>query len=108
MVNTLRRDKCTIGSGTGSLKDGLLILKEKIFYKPDIPYAAALEPTPVYKQLLLCLVTSGPYPGQPCIVYAQVYTRFNLPNVPNKMDYLGDHEWVIFSNENGRIALPTN
>ena len=108
VVNTLRRDKCTIGSGTGSLKDGLLILKEKIFYKPDIPYPDAPELTPVYKQLLLCLVTSGPYPGQPCIVYAQVYTRFNLPNVPNKMDYLGDHEWVIFSNENGRIALPTN
>ena len=108
VVNTLRRDMCTIGSGTGSLKDGLLILKEKIFYKPDIPYPDAPELTPVYKQLLLCLVTSGPYPGQPCIVYAQVYTRFNLPNVPNKMDYLGDHEWVIFSNENGRIALPTN
>jgi hypothetical protein len=109
VVNTLRRDKCTIGSGNGTLKDALLILKEKIYYKPDIPYyPAAPEFPPVYKPLLLCFVTSGPYPGQPCIVYGKVYTKFNLPNVPNKLDYLGDHEWVIFSNENGRIALPNN
>jgi hypothetical protein len=105
VVNTLRRDKCTIGSGMGTVKDALLILQEKIYYKPDIPYPPRVpEVPPVYKPLHLCLVTSGPYPGEPCIVYAQVYTKFNLPNVPNKLDFLGDHEWVIFSNENGKIA----
>jgi hypothetical protein len=105
VVNTLRRDKCTIGSGLGTLKDALLILKEKIYYKPDIAYPPRVpENPPVYKRLHLCLVTSGPYPGEPCIVYAKVYSKFNLPNAPNKLDYLGDHEWLIFSNENGKIA----
>ncbi len=100
VVNTLRRDKCTIGSGLGTLKDALLILKEKIYYKPDKPYDAAPENPPVYKQVLLCLVTSGPYPGQPCILYARVYSKF----VTSNSAYWGDHEWVILSNENGKIA----
>jgi hypothetical protein len=103
VVNTLRRDKCTIGSGTGSLSDAGLILKEKIYYKPDQP--TTHNPIPEYRQVYLCLVTSGPYVGEPCIAFAQVYTKYNLPkNVTNPSEYLGDHEWVIFSNENGKVV----
>lgn len=103
VVNILRRDKCTIGSGNGTLNDAALILREKIYHKPDVPTLRNPDNPPVYKPLYLCLVSGGPYPGEPCIVYAQVYTRFNLPrNVTNPWDYLGDHEWVIFANENGK------
>jgi hypothetical protein len=103
VVNTLRRDKCTIGSGNGTLSDAGLILKEKIYYKPDQP--TAHNPLPEYRPVYLCLVTSGPYVGEPCIAFAQVYTKYNLPkNVTNPNEYLGDHEWVIFSNENGKLT----
>lgn len=116
LVVKLRRDKCTIGSGNATAKDALLILKEKIYYRPDhVVYwpgtsilknpPPGLGPDPVYLPLNLCLVTGGPYPGEPCIVFAQVYTKFNLPNVPNADSlYRGDFEWVIFANENGRYT----
>jgi hypothetical protein len=94
VVNTLRRDVCTV-PGSDPIKRAAHILQEKIYYKPEGGQ---------FQQVLLCIVTSGPMPGRPCIVFAQVYTRFNLPNVPNKDDYLGDHEWVIFANENGKYA----
>jgi hypothetical protein len=91
VVNTLRRDVCTV-AGSTPLQKAAQILKEKIYYKPD---GGTFQP------VLLCAVTSGPTPNNPCIVFAQVYTQWTLPNVPNKKDYLGDHEWVIFANENG-------
>ena len=94
LVITLRRDNCTI-DGRGPLTDALRILTEKVYYKPD-PTPA--NPSPQYTQLYLCLVTSGPTPGQPCIAALKVYTRFNSPT----SDYWGDHEWVIFANENGK------
>ena len=56
------------------------------------------NPTAQYTQLYLCFVTSGPTPGQPCIASLKVYTRHNSPSP----DYLGDHEWVIYANENGK------
>lgn len=95
LVITLRKEVTTVDGPADPVKRALQILKEKIFYKPDGGQ---------FQQVLLCLVTSGPTPGNPCIAYAQVYTKFNLPNVVNKSDYLGDHEWVIFANENGKYA----
>ena len=98
LVITLRRDKCTIGDGDGDFDDALKILKEKIFYKSDS------HPELGYQQVLSCFVTSGPTPGNPCIARRKVYTKFNLPPVsdPNRLQYLGDHEWVLFANENGK------
>ena len=96
LVITLRRDKCTIGDHDGDLDDALQILKEKIFYRSDDGLT--------YNQVLSCFVTSGPTPGNPCIARRQVYLPFNLPPAsdPNRLQYLGDHEWVIYANENGR------
>lgn len=94
LVITLRRDNCTI-DGRGPLTDALRILTEKVYYKPD---ATPANPAPQYTQLYLCFVTSGPTPGQPCIASLKVYTRFNSPS----SDYWGDHEWVIYANENGK------
>lgn len=99
VVNTLRRDVCTV-PGSDAIKRAAHILQEKIYYKPD---GVGTQ----FQQVLLCIVTSGPTPGNPCIAFAQVYTRFNLPrNVANPSDYLGDHEWVIFANENGKYGAP--
>ena len=94
LVITLRRDNCTI-DGRGPLADALRILTEKVYYKPD---PTPTNPTPQYAQLYLCFVTSGPTPGQPCIASLKVYTRHNSPSP----DYWGDHEWVIYANENGK------
>lgn len=106
IVNTLRLDKSEIGSGNGTIRDALLILKERLYYKPDQPTARAPADPPEYRQLHLCFVTSGPYPGEPCVLYAKAYTKFNLPkNVPNPNEYLGDHEWAVLANENGRMIL---
>ena len=97
VVNTLRRDVCTV-PGSDPIKKAAHILQEKIYYEPEGGQ---------FQRVLLCIVTSGPTPGNPCIAYAQVYTRFNLPrNVTNPNDYLGDHEWVIFANENGKYGAP--
>jgi hypothetical protein len=95
LVITLRRDVCTI-DGHGPIADALKILKEKIFYRADNSLS--------YTQLLSCFVTSGPTPGVPCIAHRKVYTKFNLPPVsdPNRLQYLGDHEWVIYAHDNGR------
>lgn len=95
LVITLRRDNCTV-DGRGPLADALRILTEKVYYKPDLPTPA--NPTAQYTQLYLCFVTSGPTPGQPCIASLKVYTRHNSPT----SDYWGDHEWVIYANENGK------
>ena len=94
VVNTLRRDVCTV-PGSDPIQKAAHILQEKIYYKPEGGQ---------FQRVHLCIITSGPTPGSPCIAFAQVYTRFNLPNVPNKNDYLGDHEWVIFANENGKYV----
>jgi hypothetical protein len=107
IVNTLRIDKSRVGSGQGTKSDAKLILKnQKLYYKPDEPTARAPANPPEYKQLYSCRVTSGPYPGEPCVLYAKVYTEFSLPmNVPNPNEYLGDYEAVILTNENGRIYI---
>ena len=61
-------------------------------------------------KVLPCRITGGPVaatataPGRPCIASRKVYTIFNLPDVPNKFEYLGDHEWTIWANDNGRYA----
>ncbi len=102
LVITLRKDVGTV-VGSDPVKKALQILKEKIYYKPDPTLA---NPSPFFQQVLLCLVTAGPTPGNPCIAYAQVYTRFNAPNVTNRTEYFGDHEWVIFANENGKFGAP--
>lgn len=98
LVITLRKDVSTV-VGSDPVKKALQILKEKIYYKPDGDGAQ-------FQQVHLCLVTAGPTPGNPCIAYAQVYTKFNAPNVSNRTEYFGDHEWVIFANENGKYGAP--
>lgn len=95
LVITLRKDVTEVVGDTPA-KKALQILHEKVYYKPDNANS--------YQQVLLCFVTSGPTVGNPCIAQVKVYTRFNLPNVPNKNEYTGDHEWVIFANENGRYV----
>jgi hypothetical protein len=94
LVITLRRDNCTI-DGRGPLTDALRILKEPVYYQSD---ASPANPNPQYNQLYLCAVTSGPFPGQPCIASLKVYTRWNSPS----SEYWGDHQWVIYANENGK------
>jgi len=97
VVNTLRRDVCTV-PGSNPIQKAAHILKEKIYYQPEGGQ---------FQQVLLCIVTSGPTPGNPCIAFAQVYTQWTLPrNVTSPSDYLGDHEWVIFANENGKYGAP--
>lgn len=96
LVITLRRDNCTI-DGRGPLSDALQILKEKVYYKSDVTLA---NPNPQYNQLYSCFVSSGPTPGHPCIAFRKVYTRWNSPSSA----YWGDHEWVIYANENGKYG----
>jgi hypothetical protein len=106
IVNTLRIDKSRIGSGRGTMPDANLILKQKLYYKPEQPTERAPENPPVYKQLYSCRITSGPYPGEPCVLYAKVYEQSSLPtSVANPQEYLGDYEALILTNENGRIYL---
>jgi hypothetical protein len=106
IVNRLRIDKSKIGSGRGTMPDANLILKQKLYYKPDAPTERAPEDPPAYKQLYSCRITSGPYPGEPCVLYAKVYNKSSLPtNVANPQEYLGDYEALILTNENGRIYL---
>ncbi len=113
LVITLRRDKCTIGDGDGDLDDALKILTEKIFYRGEL--AGGVDPFPGqpnlgWAQVYSCKVTGGPVAatatsvGRPCIASRKVYTPFNLPPVsdPNRLQYLGDHEWTIYANDNGK------
>ena len=95
LVTTLRRDRCTI-EGRGIIGKALQILEESINYRGDEEVA--------YAKVYSCHITGGPAPGIPCIASRGVYTIFNLPNVPDKLKYLGDHFWVIKATENGKYA----
>ena len=82
LVTTLRRDRCTI-EGRGILGKALQILEESIYYRGDT--------STNYLRLFSCRTHGGPSPGVPCIASRGIYTIFNLPNVPDKLKYLGDH-----------------
>jgi hypothetical protein len=96
---TLRRDRCTI-EGRGIVGKALEIFEEKIFYRADLSSAGH------YDKVRSCLITGGPTTGIPCIRSRGVYTIFNLPNVPDKLKYLGDHFWNIEATENGKYGAP--
>ena len=106
LVITLRRDRCTI-EGRGIIGKALQILDENVLYRGAT--TTGVEDTQ-YVKVLPCRITGGPVaatataPGRPCIASRKVYTIFNLPDVPNKWDYYGDHEWTIWANDNGRYA----
>ena len=97
LVTTLRRDRCTI-EGHGIIGKALQILEESIYYRGDTANAFA--------KVYSCHITGGPVPGIPCIKSRGIYTIFNLPNVPDKLKYLGDHFWIIHSTENGKWGAP--
>lgn len=97
LVTTLRRDRCTI-EGRGIIGKALQILEESIYYRGDS--------SSNYLQLFSCRTHGGPSPGVPCIASRGIYTIFNLPNVPDKLSYWGDHFWIIYSTENGRYGTP--
>ena len=97
LVTTLRRDRCTI-EGRGIIGKALQIFEEKIFYRGDEQSA--------YAKVYPCRITGGPTPGVPCIASRGIYTIFNLPNVPDKLLYLGDHFWIMNSTENGKWGAP--
>ena len=97
LVTTLRRDRCTI-EGHGIIGKALQILEESIYYRGDTSSAFA--------KVYSCHITGGPAPGIPCIKSRGIYTIFNLPNVPDKLKYLGDHFWIIHSTENGKWGAP--
>lgn len=94
---TLRRDRCTI-EGRGIIGKALQIFEEQVFYRKDL--------TNAYNRVYSCHITGGPTTGNPCIRSRGIYTIFNLPNVPDKLKYLGDHFWNIEATENGKYALP--
>jgi hypothetical protein len=98
LVTTLRRDRCTI-EGHGIIGKALQILEESIYYRGDHPLST-------YAKVYSCHITGGPVPGIPCIKSRGIYTIFNLPNVPDKLQYLGDHFWIIHSTENGKWGAP--
>ena len=106
LVITLRRDRCTI-EGRGIIGKALQILDENVLYRGAT--TAGVEDSQ-YVKVLPCRITGGPVaatataPGRPCVASRKVYTIFNLPDVPNKWDYLGDHEWTIWANDNGKYA----
>lgn len=106
LVITLRRDRCTI-EGRGIIGKALQILDENVLYRGAT--TAGVEDTQ-YVKVLPCRITGGPVaatptaPGRPCIASRKVYTIFNLPDLPNKWDYYGDHEWTIWANDNGKYA----
>ena len=97
LVTTLRRDRCTI-EGHGIIGKALQILEESIYYRGDTSFA--------FGKVLSCHITGGPILGIPCIKSRGIYTIFNLPNVPDKLKYLGDHFWIIHSTENGKWGAP--
>jgi hypothetical protein len=97
LVTTLRRDRCTI-EGRGIIGKALQILEESIYYRGDEQSAFA--------KVYSCRITGGPVTGQPCIASRGIYTIFNLPNVPDKLKYLGDHFWNVYSTENGKWGAP--
>jgi len=106
LVITLRRDRCTI-EGRGIIGKALQILDENVLYRGAT--SAGVEDSQ-YVKVPPCRITGGPVaatstaPGRPCVASRKVYTIFNLPDVPNKWDYLGDHEWTIWANDNGKYA----
>lgn len=97
LITTLRRDRCTI-EGHGIIGKAVQILEESIYYRGDASSAFA--------KVYSCHITGGPVPGIPCIKSRGIYTIFNLPNVPDKLQYLGDHFWIIHSTENGKWGAP--
>jgi hypothetical protein len=98
LVTILRRDRCTI-EGRGIIGKALQIFEEKIYYRGD----TQTEFAKVYP----CRITGGPVPGRPCVAARGIYTIFNLPsNVPDRLQYLGDHYWIIHSTENGKYGAP--
>jgi hypothetical protein len=106
LVITLRRDRCTI-EGRGIIGKALQILDENVLYRGAT--TAGVEDSQ-YVKVLPCRITGGPVaatstaPGRPCIAARKVYTVFNLPDVTNKWEFYGDHEWTIWANDNGRYA----
>jgi hypothetical protein len=97
LVTTLRRDRCTI-EGRGIIGKALQIFEESIYYRGD--------EQSMYAKVYPCRITGGPVPGIPCIASRGIYTIFNLPNVPDKLQYLGDHFWIMHSTENGKWGAP--
>jgi hypothetical protein len=97
LVTTLRRDRCTI-EGRGIIGKALQILEESIYYRGDTSSS--------FIRVFSCRTHGGPSPGVPCIASRGIYTIFNLPNVPDKFKYLGDHFWILHSTENGKWGAP--
>jgi hypothetical protein len=104
LVITQKRHKCTIGSGNGTFKDTLIGLATKTYYKPDHvvywPHTNILKnpppgmgADPVFLPVPLCLVSGGPYLGEPCILYEYIDAGRNLIR-------------VFYANENGRYGTP--
>jgi hypothetical protein len=106
LVITQKRHKCTIGSGQGTVKDALIGLATKTYYKPDhVVYWRNTTPPnsilknpppgygldPVFLPVPLCLVSGGPYLGEPCILYEYIDAGRNLIR-------------VFYANENGKYA----
>jgi hypothetical protein len=106
LVVTLRRDRCTI-EGRGIIGKALDVLQERVYYRGAT--TAGVEDSQ-YVKVLPCHITGGPVaatataPGRPCIASRKFYFRWNLPDVPNKLDYLFDQEWIIWANDNGKYA----
>jgi hypothetical protein len=102
LVITQKRHKCTIGSGQGTAKDALIGLATKTYYKPDhVTYWPYTQPPiqknpptgtePVFQRVPLCLVSGGPYLGEPCLFYEYIDAGRNLIR-------------VFYANENGKYA----
>lgn len=89
LVITQIRHKCTIGSGNGTLKDALIGLKDRVYYKPDHP--TPHNPNQEYKPVYFCLVSGGPKLGEPCLLYEYFDKGRNLVR-------------VLYANENGKYA----
>jgi hypothetical protein len=106
LVVTLRRDRCTI-EGRGIIGKALDVLQERVFYRGAT--TTGVEDSQ-YVKVLPCRITGGPVaatataPGRPCIASRKFYLPWNLPDVPNKSDYLFDQEWIIWANDNGKYA----
>jgi hypothetical protein len=101
LVITQKRHRCTIGSGQGTLKDGLIGLAQRPYYKPDHPvfWPGTTIPKnppqgqtePVFQHVPFCLVSGGPYLGDPCLLLEYYDSGRNLIR-------------VFFANENGKYA----
>jgi hypothetical protein len=88
-------------------RQALDVLRERVYYRGTT--TAGVEDSQ-YVKVLPCHITGGPVaatataPGRPCIASRKFYFPWNLPDVPNKSDYLFDQEWIIWANDNGKYA----